>query len=166
MCNGFLLRNYRHPGLPVAANLFRWVRIVPLFLPARVTSSLTIEYTAWLPWIAFVYSWTSPFTLTTCHFVRRYKAFYIQFTKWCRYVDEVWLVWIHNASGYQPDTFLPESAFIVLELQLVVVPQIRWDVKFHNSITPLSILFLLTGTQSWRWKPSCPALQLLQTRRW
>ena len=161
---GLLLRNYCHPGLPVAANLFRWVRIVPLFLPARVTSFLTIEYTAWLPWIAYVYSRTSPLTLTTCHFVRLCKAFYIQFTKCRRYVDGVWFVRIRNTSGYQPDTSLPGSVFIVLEERLVVVAQNGWDVEFHSSITRSSILFLLTGTQSWRWKSSCPALQLLQTR--
>ena len=81
-----------------------------------------------------------------------------------RYVDGVWFVWIRNTSGYQPDTSLPGSVFIVLEERLVIVAQNGWDVEFHNSITPSSILFLLTGTQSWRWKSSCPALQLLQTR--
>ena len=73
-------------------------------------------------------------------------------------------VWIRNTSGYQPDISLPGSVFIVLEERLVVVAQNGWDVEFHNSITPSLILFLLTGTQSWRWKSSCPALQLLQTR--
>ena len=81
-----------------------------------------------------------------------------------RFVDGVWFVRIRNTSGYQPDISLPGSVFIVLEERLVVVPQNGWDVKFHNSITPLSILLLLTGMQSWRWKSSCPALQLLQTR--
>ena len=163
MCNGFLLRNYCHPGLPVAANFFWWVRIVPLFLPARVTSFLTIEYTAWLPWSAYVYSRTSPLTLTTWHFVQLCKAFYIS-KKWRRFVDGVWFVRIRNTSGYQPDISLPGSVFIVLEERLVVVAQNGRDVEFRNSITSSSILFLLTGTQSWRWKSSCPALQLLQTR--
>ena len=75
---GFWLRNYCHPGLSVVANLFQWERIVPLFLSAQLTSFLTHEYTAWLPWSAFVYSRTSPFTLTTRHFVRLCKVFYIQ----------------------------------------------------------------------------------------
>ena len=82
-------------------------------------------------------------------------------TQMCN-VNGVWFVWIRNGSGYQWVTSLPGSAFIVLELRLVVVPQIRWDVEFHNSIMPSSILFLLSGTQSRRWKSSCPALQLYE----
>ena len=167
VCNGFLITQLL-PSWATCCGKF-WFSgngLCPLFLLAQLTSFLTHECKAWLPWIAFVYSQTSPFTLTTWHFIQLCKAFYIQFTKRCRCVDGVWLVQIRNATGYQPDTSLPGSAFIVLELRLVVVPQIRWDVKFHNSITPLLILFPLTGTQSWQWKSSCPALQLLQTRQW
>ena len=151
VCNRFLIMQLL-PSWATCCSKF-WFsgnRSCPLLLPTQLTSFLTHEYKAWLPWIAFVYSRTSPFTLTTCHFLRIFKAFYIQFTKRCRYVDGVWFVWIRNTSGYQLDTSLPGSVFIVLEGQLVVVAQIGLDVKFHNSITPLSILFLLTGTQSWR----------------
>ena len=152
VCNGFLITQLLPSWATCCGKLcFRENGPCPLFLPARLTPFLTHEYEAWLPWIAVVYSRTTPFTLTTCHLVRRYKDFYIQFTKCCRCVDGVWFVWIRNASGHQPDTFLPGLIFIVLEKQLVVVTQIGWDVKFHNSITPSSILFLLTRTQSWRW---------------
>ena len=167
MCNEFLITQLLPSWATCCGKLcFSGNRLCPLFLPAQLTSFLTHEYKAWLPWIAFVYSQTSSFTLTTWHFVRLCKAFYIQFTKPCRYVDGVWFDWIRNTSGYQPETSLPGSVFIVLEERLLVVAQNGWDVKFHNSITPLSILFLLTRTQSWRWKSSCPALQLLQTRQW
>ena len=150
VCNGFLITQLLPSWATCCGKLcFSGNGSCPLFLPTQLTSFLAHEYKAWLPWIAFVYSQTSPFTLTTCHFVRLCKAFYIQFTKRCRYVDRVWFVWIRNTSGYQPDTSLPGSVFIVLEKRLIVVAQIRWDVEFHNSITPLSILFLLTGTQSW-----------------
>ena len=164
VCNGFLITQL----LPSWATCcgkpcFSENGSCPLFLPAQLTSFLTHKYEAWLPWIAFVYSQTTPFTLTTCHFVRLCKAFYIS-KKWRRFVDGVWFVRIRNTSGYQPDISLPGSVFIVLEERLVVVAQNGWDVEFHNSITPSSILFLLTGTKSWRWKSSCPALQLLQTR--
>ena len=165
VCNEFLITQLLPSWATCCGKLcFSGYWLFPLFLPAQLTSFLTHEYKAWLPWIAFVYSQTSPFTLTTWHFVRLCKAFCIQFMKRCRNVVGVWFVPIRNTSGYQPDTSLPGSVFIVLEERVVVVAQYGWDVEFHNSITPSSVLFLLTGTQSWRWKSSCPALQLLQTR--
>ena len=164
VCNGFLITQLLPSWATCCSKLVPMgLDCAPLFLPAQIRhpwrTSTKRDFLDCLPVLL-------SFILHTYNlsFMRQHKAFYIQFMKWRRCVDGVWLVWIGNASSYQPDTSLPGSAFIVLELRLVVADQIRWDVKFHNSIMTLSILFLLTGTQSWRWKSSCPALQLLQTR--